>query len=242
MTVTQERPVGQYERQREHDTARQAELRNRYVRGEVARRMRLFNLNHADNAWQLRHSFGIAPTAVALLYVDPVAPHVRVAGRLLADGPQVADPTRVLYDLTLVARDVLAAGGDPRSEMSEIPERMSPDAYYCGVAVSMLDTPEGSWQAVRRQASSASSVPGRCLMLLTDATMMLADRREPHRVDHYTVRTSQLLDPASGPMGEDNWLLTPGLGEFSAGDPLRPVWIRLYDLHAALAGGAPYGR
>jgi predicted amidohydrolase YtcJ len=43
-------------------------------------------------------------------------------------------------------------------------------------------------------------------------------------------------------MGRDNWLLAPDMAQLDHDDSLRPVWIRLHDLHTALANGQSRGR
>jgi hypothetical protein len=213
-----------------------AELRTRRIRASVASRLGLFSLRHAEHAWRLRNSFGIGPTALALIYLESVPTfEVRIAGKVFPDAEHVADTHRLLYELCLSARDVVAAGQDPRREMSENPEPMAPDATLCGVAVSLLDTPAGAWSDVKERVSGGGlQIPGRLLALLSDDTMLLADRLERHHPVHYHVAASALLDAGWTGLGRA-WRHTPELAALD--DPMtRDVWLRLAELRSILTG------
>jgi hypothetical protein len=230
---------------RQYREERQAELSAQRVRGLVAMRVKLLSSNHAFNAWELRNSYGLSPVAVALLYADPQPDQtmaIRAAGRMFPADPDVSDSTRVLYGLAGIARGVMAAGQDPRVEMSENPDAMSPQAVYCGVAVSLLDTPDGLWRDVRRTVKRPDAIPGRCLVYLTDTTMMLADRREPHSLNHYVVTSTRYLDAGWMADGHQRWHHYPGLATSHDDEATRAVWTCLYDLHVALVEGYWHGR
>jgi hypothetical protein len=202
--------------------------------------MELFNIRHADHAWQLRHRFGLAPTAVALLFDDPAAGGVRIAGKVFPDTEDVSDSGRVLFEVCTAARAITAAGGDVRLELCENPEPIGPAAVLVGVAVSLLDTPAGSWRQVLATSQGGGlNIPGRVLALLTDYTMLLADRRERRHPEHFWVRSTQPLDQSFNSLGR-RWCLDPGLARVD--DPgTRPVWLRLHELLTVLCGGG-HGR
>jgi hypothetical protein len=209
----------------------QDELWAQQVRAKVAARLELMSVHHAEHAWSLRHSFGIAPTAIALLYLD--GDQVAVAGKMFPDSDEVADTGRVLFDVCRHARDVIGAGSDPRVVMSEHPDPMTDAARLIGVAVSLLDTPAGSWRDVKaRAAGGGLNIPGRTLALLTDDTMLLADRVERHHPEHFLVASSAFLDQSFHRLGR-RWAHRPGL--CAVDDPAtRPVWLRLWELRTIL--------
>jgi hypothetical protein len=216
----------------------QAEQHAQQVRAAVAARLELVSLNHAEHAWALRNSFGIAATATALMYVD--GDRVAVAGKLFPDGEQVADTSRVLFDVCQKARQVMAAGSDPRVEMSENPDPMSESAMLVGVAVSLLDTPGGTWTQVRQRTTGGGlNIPGRVLALLVDDTMMLADRVERHHPEHYHVAISAYADRSFQRLGR-RWTHVPQLVAVDDSQT-RPLWLRLWELRAILTG-AEHGR
>jgi hypothetical protein len=220
----------------------QAELQALWLRGAVVSRLELFNLRHAEHAWQLRNRFGVAATAVVLLYVDPIPQwSVKVAGMLFADTEAVADPARLLYEVGQTAREVVAAGGDPRGELCENPDAMSGSATYHGVAVSMLDTPAGSWRQVQsRVLGGGPFIPGRMLGWLTDGTLLLADRYPHDHPEQCVVAASQRLPAGWGSLGRI-WRYAPELADLT--DPAtRPLWLRLHELHSLLAQGVRNGQ
>jgi hypothetical protein len=199
-------------------------------------RLELFNIRHADHAWQLRNRFGLAPTAVALLFDDATAGGVRIAGKVFPDTPDVADTGRVLFEVCAAAQAIAARGGDVRVELCENPEPVSPAAVLVGVAVSLLDTPAGSWrQVLASSAGGGLNIAGRVLALLTDYTMLLADRRERHHPEHFWVRSTQPLDQSFTSLGR-RWRLDPDLARVDDPDT-RPVWLRLHELLGVLTGG-----
>lgn len=216
----------------------EAEMHARVLRGAAATRLELFNLRHAEHAWQLRNRFGVAATAVVLLYLDQTPQWTfRVAGKLFADSDQMTDPGRVLYDVTVTLREILAGGGDPRSEWCETPEEMTGQAVYYGAAVSLLDTPAGTWRDLKRDVVGGGPfVPGRVLAWLADGTLLAGDRfRHDHPSERYVVDASNRLAAGWGSHAR-LWHYRPDLAELT--DPAsRPLWLRLYELHTLYTGG-----
>jgi hypothetical protein len=215
---------------RRQQAAWQSELYARRVRATVASRLELVSVRHAEHAWQLRHQFGIAPTSLALLYLDHPSDgrglSVAVAGKLFARSELTADTGRLLYDVCGVAGDVVAARADPRTELCEHPDPMSEHAALIGVGVSIVD--DDGWPG------GGANSRGRVLALLADDTMLLGQRRERHHPEHFFVDTNAVLDASFTRLGR-RWRHHPGLGELT--DPLtRPVWLRLAELRGILTG------
>jgi hypothetical protein len=196
----------------------------RRVRSSVAARLELLNVRHAEHAWQLRHQFGIAPTSLALLYLDHPPDggglSIAVAGKLFARGEQTSDTGRLLFDVCRVARDVIAEGGDPRLELCEHPDPMSEHATLIGVGVSIVDDDGGP--------GGGANSRGRVLAVLVDDTMLLGQRWERHHPEHFFVDANTVLDAAFSRLGR-RWRVDHRLGELA--DPLtRPIWLRLAEL------------
>jgi hypothetical protein len=216
------------------------EAESRRLRGEVATRLERFSGNHAEHAWQHRNSFRLASTAVALLYLDVDDGQqwtVRVAGKVFADSDRVAEPMLVLRDMAAAVRDVVASGGDPRLELCERPEEMSAHATYYGVAVSLLDTPAGLWREVQQRVSGGGLwVPSRVLAILTDQTLIHADRYDDKAPHSYVVQANKPLGVQWGFLGfapRWSWKHDPDLVRLRD-DATRPLWIALYELHSVL--------
>jgi hypothetical protein len=202
--------------------------------------LELLSVRHACEAWERRNQVGIAATAVALLYEDhdpATGAVVRVAGKVLPESDQTADAQRVVYDLARVAGDVAHQGGDPRT-MCENPEPMTWQARLVGVAVSLLDTPQGTWAQLRASMTMSVGgfdIPGRVLALLGDDTMLLLDRLSRTRVEYLTVASNAIVDDFSHRLGR-RWRFVPQLAQLD--DPMtRGVWLRLAQLRHVLAGG-----
>jgi hypothetical protein len=220
---------------RRQQAAWESELYARRVRAAVASRLELVNVRHAEHAWQLRHQFGIAPTSLALLYLDHPPDgrglSIAVAGKLFARSEQTGDTGRLLYDLCRAARDVMAAGADPRVELCERPDEMSEHAILIGVAVSIVDDDGGP--------GGGANSRGRVLGLLVDDTMLLAQRWERHHPEHFFVDANTVLDAWFSRLGR-RWRHNPQLSDLV--DPLsRPIWLRLAELCTILtdaSGGA----
>jgi hypothetical protein len=226
----------QAEELRRQLAAWEAELYARRVRSSVAARLELLNVRHAEHAWQLRHQFGIAPTSLALLYLDHPPDgrglSIAVAGKLFARGEQATDTGRLLFDVSRVARDVIAAGGDPRLELCEHPDPISEHANLIGVAVSIVDDDGGP--------GGGANSRGRVLALLVDDTMLLGQRWERHHPEHFFVDANTLLDASFSRLGR-RWRHNPELGELA--DPLtRPIWLRLAELLHILTNQADGAR
>ena len=159
------------------------------LRNQVIERLRRMNARHSFYAWERRNSDPLGPHGLAFFYADPQpeqAPthYVLVsATRMFLDGSDVDDLPQLLYDLTGIAETYLKSGQlDPRTQMAQRVEPMSPAAMYIGVGISSLDTyPVGSqsgrWREVAKVAAGPADIPGRCFAVLVDNTMLLLDRR-----------------------------------------------------------------
>jgi hypothetical protein len=230
------RQYEEWQRWDEQQRAQRAEAeRAAWLHGTAAMRLRLVNLRHAEYAWRLRASHGIAATAVALLYVDTVPQlDIRVAGKMFPDSDEVADPATLLADLGDEVRTIRAEGTDPRTALSEHPDPMSPQAVFYGAAVSLLDTPAGAWREVRGKVTRPGAIPGRVLALLVDGTGLLADRFEHHQPVNYRVAATHPADPGWAGLGR-TWHPVPDL--LHTQDPaLAAIWYHLHQLTTILAG------
>jgi hypothetical protein len=227
------------------------------LRNQVVDRLRRMNVLHARHAWERRNRDPLGPHSVAFFYAEPSAseppsrgryPHgkqhhdelpravLRTATRMFLDGPEVADLPRLLYDLTSIAKVYLGQNYfDPRAQMCDRVERMSRHAGYLGLGVSTLDTPAGRWADVRQAASSELDVPGRCLALLADTTMLLLDRGAEEQFGVFRICSTHSLDVV--PLQRwRTWQWAPDLPDLR--DPLtRHIWYWLGQLHR-VAGGA----
>jgi hypothetical protein len=226
----------QWRRWDEQQRAQRAEAeRAVWLRGTAAMRLRLVNLRHAEYAWRLRASHGIAATAVALLYADPYPRlDVKVAGKMFPDSDEVADAATLLADLGDEVRSILAEGADPRTALSEHPDLMSPQAVFYGVAVSLLDTPAGAWREIRGKVNRPGAIPGRVLALLVDGTGLLADRFEHHQPVNYRVNATHPAEPGWGSVGRA-WQQAPELLR-SEDTLLAALWYHLHQLTTILVG------
>jgi hypothetical protein len=195
--------------------------------------------HHGEHAWTLRYKDPICPYAVAFLYAEQgasVPPRylLRVATRIVRDGPEVADAPQLLYQLCEVARSFREQGRlDPRTQMADQCEPMAPTAVYIGVAVSTLDTPSGVWAHVRKTATGPLTIPGRALALLSDATMLVVDRRTDILGAPTHIASTHSLDIVPG-HAVRMWQWTPALANLT--DPAtREVWHWMTQLHALIA-------
>jgi hypothetical protein len=114
---------------------------------------------------------------------------------------------------------------------------MSGHATYYGVAVSLLDTPAGTWREVQHRVTGGGPwVPSRILAILNDQTLIHADRYDntaPHR---YVVQASKPLNVQWGFLGfapRWAWRHDPDLVQLPD-EVTRPLWIALYELHSVL--------
>jgi hypothetical protein len=163
-----------------------------YIREQVVSRMRRVSVRHTQHTWDRRRQDPISPHAVVFCYADPgqtiahgspddayrlPRDEVRIASRLFLDGPETTDLHQMLYDLAALANQLGAAGGvDPRMQMADRCEPMSPTAVYLGVGVSTLDVPGQRWAETQKVVDSVVDVPGQCLAYLADGTMLSMER------------------------------------------------------------------
>lgn len=221
------------------------------IRNQVVDRLLRMNVKHAWHAWAKRRLRPVAAHGLAFCYAHTVdagdertgrPPRYRVsaATRLFDDAPDVADLARLLYRLTELARTRYAPAFDPRAHMSNRTDAGMPAwAHYIGLGVSSLDIAEASWPEVQRRATDAAEVPGRCLAVLSDDTMLLMHRGARDVFDQVDLWSTHDLNMSAhratrpwGPATAHQLTAVPGLGA---------VWPRLHELHTLILQQAPRG-
>ncbi len=212
------------------------------LRNQIVDRLRRMNLLHARHAWERRHRDPLGPHGLAFFYTTPPRGRpprctLRTATRLFLDGAEVQDLPRLLYDLVGVARGYLHGGRfDPRTQMADRVEPMSPLASYIGIGVSTLDTPAGTWTEVRSSAGSELEVPGRCVALLVDGTMLLCDRGGERQFGAFEISSTQSLDVVPGQPWR-MWRWAYRLADLADPDT-RDIWRWLDQLHGLIRRGS----
>jgi hypothetical protein len=73
-----------------------------------------------------------------------------------------------------------------------------PARRYIGLGISTLDTLSGTWRDRCQTATGPLDVPGRCLVLLTDATMLLLDRRSEREFGAFHIHCNHDLNFVPG--------------------------------------------
>jgi len=211
------------------------------LRNQVIERLRRMNARHSFYAWERRNSDPLGPHGLAFFYADPQpeqAPthYVLVsATRMFLDGSDVDDLPQLLYDLTGIAETYLKSGQlDPRTQMAQRVEPMSPAAMYIGVGISSLDTyPVGSqsgrWREVAKVAAGPADIPGRCFAVLVDNTMLLLDRRGRREFGAFHITCTHDLNTMPGRWTQP-WVWDRDLAAMR--DPLtRDTWQLLARLN-----------
>jgi hypothetical protein len=211
------------------------------LRNQVIERLRRMNAKHSFHAWERRNSDPLGPHGLAFFYADPQPEHqpthyvLRSATRMFLDGSDVDDLPQLLYDLTGIAETYLKAGNlDPRSQMAQRADRMSPAAMYIGVGISSLDTyPVGShsgrWRDIAKLATGPADIPGRCFAVLVDNTMLLLDRRGRREFGAFHITSTHDLNIVPGRWTQP-WVWDRDLAAMR--DPLtRDTWQLLARLN-----------
>jgi hypothetical protein len=206
-----------------------------HLRCDVVDRMWRMNALHANHAWEHRHRDPIAAHALAYLYTDPDGSGVRLraATRLFLDSPEASNLPRMLYGVCDVAVGLARTGRfDPRTDMADRTDPMSPAARFLGVGVSSLDTPAGKWTHIQQRARQPLDVPGRVYIQLTDGTRILCDRLGRDGAGELRIQSTACLEVTFGhPVRPYRWnrdLLT------DADVATAQVWTQLDRLHAIL--------
>lgn len=174
------------------------------LRSQVISRMRRMNVLHAQLAWQQRRRAPIAAYGLAFLfaYPDPRRPARFVLGaatRLWKAGPESAHVDRLLFDfdqhVASLSRDKPL---DIRTGLANRCDPMPAEAVYTGVGLSSLDTHTGSWEQARDRVDSGSDIPGRILIVLSDRTLIVCERRGLNEFNEFQVHCTHSLEIASG--------------------------------------------
>jgi hypothetical protein len=170
------------------------------VRNQVVGRMRWMNLKHAQHAWEQRYRDPLAPYGLAFLFVqpDPVRSGrllVKAATKLWLAGPETEHLPRLLFGLNEVIGRRMQSG--PFSVQAELANRtddgMTDDAYYIGVGLSSLDTHTGAWEQVRDRVDNLINVPGQIMIVLTDQTTIVCDRRAFNEFNAFQIYSTRTL-------------------------------------------------
>lgn len=183
------------------------------VRNQVANRMARMSVRHATQAWRLRLSHPIAPYGVAMVFVQPDGHRagclaVRAATKLWLEGPETAHLPRLLFDFgERIGAGMLEQPYDIRTAVANRCDAgMAPESFYVGVGVSTLDTHTGLWEQVRRRdEGGVPDVPGRVLVVLSDGTTMVGERRGVREFNTYRIRSTHSLGRPPGD-GMDPWM------------------------------------
>lgn len=170
------------------------------VRNQVVARLRWMNLKHAQHAWEQRYRDPLAPYGLAFLFVqpDPTRPDrlsVKAATKLWLAGPETEQLPRLLFGLNdLIGRRMQAGSVNVRTEMANrVDSGIVDDAYYVGVGLSSLDTHTGTWEQVRDRVDNLTDVPGQILIVLTDQTTIVCDRRAFNEFNAFQIHSTHSL-------------------------------------------------
>jgi hypothetical protein len=212
------------------------------LRNQVVDRLRSMNARHAQHAWDRRGGDPISPHGVAFFYTDTHISRgrptwrVRTATRLFLDGPEAHDLPRLLFEQARIADGYRRAGGlDPRTQLANRSDPMTPQAGYFGVGLSTLDVPGLPWRWQQKAAGSGFDVAGRCFALLADGTWLLAERGGINQFSLLRIWSTHLLHTSIGQsMRQWNWgKHLPDMADVAT----RDIWHWLHTLHDILRGG-----
>ncbi|MGI5247363.1 hypothetical protein [Dactylosporangium sp. CA-139066] len=211
-------------------------------RGAVVARLRRFSFLHARHAWERRRSDPLAAHGIALFYHEPRAKlfdQLRTATRIFLADDEAASLPHLLFGLAQHAREGYTAdpGFDPRHQMANRVDEMSPYAVFAGVGVVTLDTPYGAWSDVQRRARGEQDVPGRCYARLIDGTMLLVDRGGEPQFNILTVECSIRDGNTQYGTPSMHWKWNPALAETPETDPTFHVWRWMGELGRVIDHG-----
>ncbi len=212
------------------------------LRNKVVNRLNMANGLFARQAWERRRRDPLGPHALVFCYAEPpVGEPARCALRIAARLFLAADESRLpllLYEMVHVARNVLQAGGDPRTDLSNWHDPMSGRAFYVGVGVSSLDTPAATWRQVQETANGELDIPGRCYAQLVDGSRLLIDRLAHRDFGKVVIGSTHLISDVSGePLRR--WTYDFDLADPHRQDPAtRDTWQWLDQLHHVILRGS----
>lgn len=173
------------------------------MRQQSLERLRYMNIQHAMHAWERRYHDPISPYGLAFLYVQASArgawQELKAATKLWLDGPEAADPARLLYGLNhVVTQDSARSDFDLRRDLANrVDEGMQEDAWYVGIGLSSLDTYSGRWSAACATAADHTEIPGLMLIVMIDSTAIVCNRRGTNEFGILDVRTTCPLGTSS---------------------------------------------
>jgi hypothetical protein len=214
------------------------------LRREVGGALGSLSQRQALVAWERRRGDALGPHALVLFYAEPPAGDppscaLRVGCRnfLADDEPRLA---HLLDQMCTTAERHIQARNDLRTHLTNWCEEMSRDAFFLGVGVATLDTPEASWQDTQRNARSDMDIPGAGFVVLRDGTHLLMERRAFSDLGDISFTTDKTVGDTSH-MLRRRWSYRPN---FTDSDDLdrrsRDTWACLSRLHTVLLG-AGYG-
>jgi hypothetical protein len=205
------------------------------LRGHVVDRLQELNWVHAQVAWERRRRDPIGPHALLLLFADPD----QVGGFGLRVGCRNffgTDETRLahlLHDMTTVITAHLAAGNDLRTHAANWTDSMTPQAFYLGLAVSTLDTPDLTWEQAQQDANSDMDVPGRAYVTLRDSSHLLINRASVNDFGDLTIASTVPPERTSTHLRR-RWYHDSDLTDRHRE---QPVWQQLGILHRLILRG-----
>lgn len=212
-------------------------------RSEVALRLRRFSILHARHAWERRRRDPLSPHGVALFYLEPHVPAIeqlRTATRVFLADDEAAELPRVLYELARHAYEGYqsAPGFDPRAEMANRHDEMSPQALFVGVGVSTLDTQYGDWSTAQGRARTDYDLPALCYARLIDGTHLRIDRGGRAQFDMCIVESSVSDANAKYGVPSMQWRWNPALAEVYDDDPTFHIWRWMGELGRIIDNGS----
>jgi hypothetical protein len=210
-----------------------------YLRRDVANRLEDAGWDHIREAWGRRRD-PLGPHALLLLYAgkpvgDPPISELHVSGRVFLAGDEPKLP-HLLYDLNSIIGGHLAGGHTPHAyPISSFADPGAASADYVGLAVSSLDTPQGTWTDIQATAWTEMDIPMRGQAMLIDGSRLQVDVFGRDRFGEVQVTTSE---PISGPTARlpiKNWhrLQNP---QHQTPDEAE-VWRWMTTLHTTLLRG-----
>lgn len=169
------------------------------LRQQAVQRLRYMSIQHAMHAWEGRYSDPLAPYGLAFFYNQPAAQHgwqtLTAATKIWLAGPESSDLPRLLFDLnTAVEQQLNNPDFDLRRTLANrVDEPMAEDAWYVGLGLSSLDTYSGTWAEACTRLHRYVDVPAQLRITMTDATIVVADRRGLSEFNTMTVHSTKAL-------------------------------------------------
>lgn len=176
-----------------------ADLRRRAVE-----RLWSMNVKHAALAWRQRRRDPLAAYGLAFLFCGPDPSRqdrwaLAAATRLWLAGPEADDLSRLLFSLDQYAQGLRRRGPfDIRGVLANRADRMPACAEFCGIGLSSLDTESGTWEQAKQKAFDDTDLPGRVLIVLTDETLIIGERRGHSEFNRFTLTSNRSLEIVPG--------------------------------------------